>query len=141
MEPLIIVDLQKAFPPPAKFVESVRRYSRRFPRRIFTRFVNPKGSLFRTKLNQRSCLPGTADLDLLIGDIDAERHAAAGRRVFHRVPQQIHEHRRNLVLVDLRLRKLFRQHDLERQVLFVDLRPNLRQHFVEHAAQVGHLLV
>ena len=73
MEPLIIVDLQRAFPPPAKFVERLRRYSRRFPLRIFTRFVNPTGSLFRTKLKQRSCLPGTDDLELLIepenGDI------------------------------------------------------------------------
>jgi nicotinamidase-related amidase len=65
-ETLIIVDLQKAFPPPAQFVERVRRYSRRFKRRIFTRFVNPKGSLFRTKLKQRSCLPGTDDTRLLI---------------------------------------------------------------------------
>lgn len=73
MEPLIIVDLQRAFPPPAKFVERVRRYSRRFERRIFTRFVNPEGSLFRTKLKQKLCLPGSSDLDLLIepenGDI------------------------------------------------------------------------
>jgi nicotinamidase-related amidase len=90
MEPLIIVDLQKAFPPPVKFVERVRRYSRRFPRRIFTRFVNPKGSLFRIKLKQRSCLPGTADLDLLIvpenGDIVLSKQgyglsAAAIRRL------------------------------------------------------------
>lgn len=66
MEPLIIVDLQKAFPPPPKFVERVRRYSRRFKQRIFTRFVNPEGSLFRTKLKQSSCLPGSPDLDLLI---------------------------------------------------------------------------
>jgi nicotinamidase-related amidase len=66
MEPLIVVDLQKAFPPPPKFVARVRRYSRRFKRRIFTRFVNPPGSLFRTKLNQRSCLPGTDDTELLI---------------------------------------------------------------------------
>jgi nicotinamidase-related amidase len=73
MEPLIIVDLQKAFPPPPKFVERVRRYSRRFKRRVFTRFVNPEGSLFRTKLKQHSCAPGTPDLHLLIepeaGDI------------------------------------------------------------------------
>jgi nicotinamidase-related amidase len=66
MEPLIIVDLQRAFPPPAEFVERVRRYSRRFPRRIFTRFVNPAGSPFRTKLKQRCCSPGTPDTDLLI---------------------------------------------------------------------------
>jgi nicotinamidase-related amidase len=90
MEPLIIVDLQKAFPPPPKFVERVRRYSRRFKRRIFTRFVNPAGSLFRTKLKQRSCLPGTSDTDLLIepenGDIVLSKQgyglsAAAIRRL------------------------------------------------------------
>jgi nicotinamidase-related amidase len=90
MEPLIIVDLQQAFPPPKKFVERVRRYSRRFKRRIFTRFVNPEGSLFRTRLKQRSCLPGTADLDLLIepekGDIVLSKQgyglsAAAIRRI------------------------------------------------------------
>ena len=73
MEPLIIVDLQKGFPPPPHFVERVRRYSRRFKRRIFTRFVNPSGSLFRTKLKRRSCGPGSEDLELLIapekGDI------------------------------------------------------------------------
>ena len=90
MEPLIIVDLQRAFPPPARFVERLRRYSRRFPRRIFTRFVNPTGSLFRTKLKQRSCLPGTDDLELLIepenGDIILSKQgyglsAAAIRRL------------------------------------------------------------
>jgi nicotinamidase-related amidase len=72
MEPLIIVDLQKAFPPPPQFVERIRRYSRRFKRRIFTRFMNPKGSLFRTKLKQRSCLPGTSDTDLLIEPEDGD---------------------------------------------------------------------
>ena len=66
MEPLIVVDLQRAFPPPAKFVERVRRYSRRFKRRIFTRFVNPEGSLFRTKLKRGGCRPGSTDLELLI---------------------------------------------------------------------------
>lgn len=66
METLIIVDVQKAFPPPAKFVERVRRHAARYRRRVFTRFVNPEGSLFRTKLKQQSCAPGTPDLDLLI---------------------------------------------------------------------------
>jgi nicotinamidase-related amidase len=66
MEPLIIVDLQTAFAPPRKFVNRVRRYSRRFKRRIFTRFVNPPGSLFRTKLKQRCCHPGARDTELLI---------------------------------------------------------------------------
>lgn len=66
MEALIIVDLQKAFPPPKKFIQRVRRYTRRFKQRIYTRFVNPKGSLFRTKLGQPCCLPGTEDVELLI---------------------------------------------------------------------------
>jgi nicotinamidase-related amidase len=66
MEPIIIVDLQKAFDVPPKLVERVARYSRRFPKRVFTRFVNPPGSLFRRELNQRSCLPGTEDTELLI---------------------------------------------------------------------------
>lgn len=66
MEPLIIVDLQKAFPPPPQFVDRVRRYARRFPRRIFTRFVNPSGSPFRTALKQRCCGKGSDDLELLI---------------------------------------------------------------------------
>lgn len=66
MEPLIIVDLQQAFEVPPKLVARVRKYSRRFKQRIFTRFVNPPGSLFRTKLKQRSCAPGTDDTQLLI---------------------------------------------------------------------------
>ena len=73
MEPLIIVDLQRAFPPPPKVVERIRRYSRRFKRCIFTRFINRPGSLFRTKLKQRCCAPGSRDTELLIrpekGDI------------------------------------------------------------------------
>jgi nicotinamidase-related amidase len=66
MEALLMVDLQKAFPPPRALVERVRRYSRRFRRRIFTRFVNRKSSLFRTKLKQQCCAPGTSDLEMLI---------------------------------------------------------------------------
>ncbi len=63
---LVIVDVQRAFSPPADFVENLRRYADDFPRRVFTRFVNPPGSLFRTVLKQSSCAPGTPDLDLLI---------------------------------------------------------------------------
>lgn len=70
---LVIVDLQKAFPPPPRFVAAVRQYARGFDRRVFTRFVNPAGSLFRRKLHQRCCAPGSADTELLIepqrGDI------------------------------------------------------------------------
>lgn len=63
---LIIVDLQHAFPVPPKLVARVRRYARRFKRRVFTRFVNPPGSQFRRLLAQHSCAPGTLDTALLI---------------------------------------------------------------------------
>jgi nicotinamidase-related amidase len=66
MEPLIIVDLQKAFPVPPKLVAGIRRYARRFERRIFTRFENPANSVFRKLLKQRCCAPGTRDTALLI---------------------------------------------------------------------------
>lgn len=63
---LVIVDLQQAFPPPPRFVAALRRYAMRFDRRIFTRFVNPRGSLFRRRLRQRCCAPGSRDTELII---------------------------------------------------------------------------
>ncbi|MDB6114243.1 MAG: hypothetical protein JWQ83_412 [Lacunisphaera sp.] len=70
---LMIVDVQQAFGPPPDFVEKLRRYSRRFPCRIFTRYVNPAGSMFRRVLRQKCCAPGSADNHLLVapdpGDI------------------------------------------------------------------------
>jgi nicotinamidase-related amidase len=62
----MIVDVQAAFEIPPEIIEGIRRYSARFDTRIFTRFVNPPGSLFRRKLKQRSCWPGSEDLELLI---------------------------------------------------------------------------
>lgn len=64
MEAIIIVDLQKAFPAPPKLVQRIEAYSRRFRRRIFTRFENPPGSLFRRALKQRCCRPGSHDTEL-----------------------------------------------------------------------------
>lgn len=66
MEPILIVDLQKAFPVPPKLVRRIATYSRRFEKRIFTRFENPRDSLFRTKLKRRCCAPGSKDTDLWI---------------------------------------------------------------------------
>jgi nicotinamidase-related amidase len=66
MEPLIVVDLQCAFDVPPEFLQRVEKYARRFPRRIFTRFENPAGSLFRKILKQHSCAPGTPDTALLL---------------------------------------------------------------------------
>jgi nicotinamidase-related amidase len=47
-------------------VEKLRRYSRRFPCRIFTRYINPAGSMFRKVLKQKCCAPGSADTRLLL---------------------------------------------------------------------------
>ena len=64
MEAIIIVDLQKAFDVPPKLVNQIDAYSRGFAKRIFTRFENPRGSLFRRKLNLHACAPGTRDTEL-----------------------------------------------------------------------------
>lgn len=63
---LMIVDVQRAFDPPPDFVEKLRRYSRRFPCRIFTRYLNPASSLFRKVLKQRSCAPGSIESELVL---------------------------------------------------------------------------
>lgn len=63
---LLIVDVQRAFSPPPAFVEKLRRYSRRFPCRIFTQYVNPPRSAFRRLLGQKSCPPGSPEAELLL---------------------------------------------------------------------------
>jgi nicotinamidase-related amidase len=65
-EALIVVDLQRAFPVPPKLVAAIRRYTARFSLRVFTRFENPAGSLFRRRLKMRDCSPGSPDTALLI---------------------------------------------------------------------------
>ena len=70
---LMIVDVQRAFAPPPAFLEKLRRYSRRFPCRVFTRYINPADSMFRKVLKQKCCAPGSPDTELLVqpqpGDI------------------------------------------------------------------------
>src|SRR3954465_14963387 len=63
---LVLVDLQRAFAVPPRLVAAISRYARRFDCRVFTRFVNPPGSLFRRWLKQKSCAPGSPDVELLI---------------------------------------------------------------------------
>jgi len=63
---LLIVDVQQAFAPPPAFVQRLARYARRFPCRILTRYLNPAGSMFRRKLGQKCCAPGSPDTRLLI---------------------------------------------------------------------------
>ena len=66
MKVLIIVDVQVAFSPPAQLVTKIDKFARGFDRRVFTRFINPPGSLFRTALKQTSCAPNTRDVALLV---------------------------------------------------------------------------
>jgi len=56
---LIIVDMQVAFSPPAQLVTKIGKFARGFDRRVFTRFINPSGSLCPTTLKQTSCVPNT----------------------------------------------------------------------------------
>lgn len=75
---LLIVDLQQAFDVPAGLVKSIRRYAKHFERRIFTRFINPRDSLFRRMLDQHCCHPRSSDTNLLIepgaGDLLINKH-------------------------------------------------------------------
>jgi nicotinamidase-related amidase len=83
----MIVDVQRAFNPPPAFVEKLRRYSRYFPCRVFTRYLNPPGSVFRRVLHQKCCAPGSEDTDLLIAPeptdivIDKSTYGLADRDV------------------------------------------------------------
>jgi nicotinamidase-related amidase len=63
---VMIVDVQRAFTPPPAFLRKLKRYIARFPCRIFTRYVNPRGSNFRRLMKQKCCGPGSADVELLL---------------------------------------------------------------------------
>ncbi len=78
----MIVDVQQAFEPPPEFVAKLEKYVRRFPCRIFTRFLNPAGSMFRRVLKQKCCAPGSPDTTLLLapqpGDLVFEKKGRYG---------------------------------------------------------------
>ena len=63
---LVIVDVQRAFDPPPAYLKKLERYSRPFPCRVFTRFINPAASPFQRFLKRRACAPGTAECQLLL---------------------------------------------------------------------------
>lgn len=79
---LMIVDVQRAFNPPRRFLRRLERYAKRFPCRIFTRYVNPRGSMFRRLLKQKCCAPGSLDGELLLetrdGDLVMDKIARYG---------------------------------------------------------------
>lgn len=74
---ILIVDLQRAFPVPADLVRRIDARSRDFPLRIFTKYVNPPGSLMRRRLGRESCAPGTPETELILpprpGDLVLEK--------------------------------------------------------------------
>jgi nicotinamidase-related amidase len=84
---LMIVDVQAAFSPPGEFVRKLEAYARRFPCRVFTRFVNPARSMFRRVLKQKCCAPGSRDTVLLLtpqaGDIVLEKVGRYGLEPRH----------------------------------------------------------
>jgi nicotinamidase-related amidase len=84
---LFIVDVQRAFNPPPRFLKKLTRYSRRFSCRIFTRYMNPPGSVFRRLLKETSCPPGSPDVELLIppspGDLVFDKIAKYGLSPAH----------------------------------------------------------
>lgn len=66
MQAIVLVDLQRAFSIPPELVARIDARSRDFPLRVFTRFVNPPGSLFRRKLDLRACPPGSRESELVL---------------------------------------------------------------------------
>lgn len=66
MHALMIVDVQVAFHVPVSLVDKIRARCGDFPLRIFTQFVNPPGSIFRTHLNSTTCPPGDPQTELVL---------------------------------------------------------------------------
>lgn len=66
MDAIIIVDLQKAFPVPTDIVRRIEQRMKPFRLRVFTKFINPPGSIFRRRLNRTSCTPGDPETELLL---------------------------------------------------------------------------
>lgn len=81
-EALVVVDVQRAFNPPPGFVRRLEKYVRRFPCCIYTRYINPEGSLFRRLLKVDCCAPGSDDTELLLkprsGDLVFDKIAKYG---------------------------------------------------------------
>lgn len=66
MRALVIVDLQVALPIPARLLSEIKIHAENYTCCVFTRFVNPEGSLFRRKLKMQECSPGSLDTRLLL---------------------------------------------------------------------------
>jgi nicotinamidase-related amidase len=91
----MIVDVQRAFKPPADFIEKLRRYSRRFPCRIFTRYINPPGSMFRRVMKQKCCAPGSPETELLIEPLNGD--LVINKQTYGLTPAAIRQLRRRKI--------------------------------------------
>jgi nicotinamidase-related amidase len=83
---ILIVDLQAGFKPPTSLVKQIEKYSLTFRRRIFTKFINPPGSMFRQQLDYHALAPGTAETQLLIRPTISDlvfKKASYGLRAHH----------------------------------------------------------
>jgi nicotinamidase-related amidase len=65
MHALIVVDVQAEFNVPQDVIAKIRARADDFPVRVFTKFTNPPGSLFRKKLGSRMCSPGNPAAQLV----------------------------------------------------------------------------
>jgi nicotinamidase-related amidase len=66
MHAIMIIDVQREFGVPADLVAKIKARAESFPLRIYTQFVNPPGSLFRTKLKRDMCTPGDPGGELVM---------------------------------------------------------------------------
>ena len=72
MHALMIVDLQKEFNVPQAVVDKITARAAQFPVRVFTRFTNPPGTLFRRKLQHKMCAPGTPGTELVLAPSESD---------------------------------------------------------------------
>ena len=63
---LIVVDLQKAFRPPASMVEGIKTILPNYDVIIATQFLNRKWSLYETEINYTQCHIGSPEAEIVI---------------------------------------------------------------------------
>src|SRR5690606_19630172 len=63
---LIVVDLQRAFSPPAEMVEKIRARLPQYDLVVATQFLNRPGSIYETELNYTRCQIGSVESEIVI---------------------------------------------------------------------------
>lgn len=72
MHAFLIVDVQVGFDVPPELIAKIVARGTQFPLRIFTKFVNPPGTLFHLKMERHSCVPGDPEAELAIQPEDGD---------------------------------------------------------------------